>query len=250
MPTRRRAASKPVLPSANELLLRLSKRLDRSLDKAIVWAQGHERALTPSDEFGSAYWTNALLNSVLKEGAKRDFEVWPGCKYLAIDTLGVARNRNNARKKGSSDRGEWMLDACWTSYPPLGAWIKNLLAAEQDGGGGIALACESEWGSRAGGEIHLRMVLHDFAKLVAVQAPMKLMFFGYFEDDEVASFERIKSLCRKVAAKDRYKCTYLLMGWPYFSPWRLRKSFKKDVFTPAQARSRKEAGQAPRPSLR
>ena len=67
----------------------------------------------------------------------------------------------------------------------------------------------------------MSLVLDDFAKLVDVRAPLKLMFFGFqpATPGGLAGFDDIVSLCAALAEDVEPTEHYLLFGWPYFATW-------------------------------
>jgi len=173
---------------------------------------------------GSAEWTNALLNIVLRIGADFGFEVYPRRKYFARQIRGTNSDYDRPLKR-EDDRGEWLVDATWTRYPGSVTWVERLRSGALSNGRGLVLACESEWASGQFGvqdpTTHVSLVLDDFAKLVDVRAPLKLMFFGFQPGTPggIAGFDDIVSLCRAIAAPVEPTEHYLLFGWPYFAVW-------------------------------
>jgi hypothetical protein len=182
---------------------------------------------------GSAEWTNILLNILLEMGAACGFEVYPRRKYFVRrgqtksgDTVrrGYAKNCDYDRPPQPDDRGEWLLDACWTRYPAQQAWVERLRREPGVQHSGILLACESEWASSQFGQLdpdaHVSAVLDDFAKLVDIRASLKVLFFSFQPKAEgVANFDDIVSLCRVVASPVAATEHYLLFGWPYTATW-------------------------------
>ena len=177
---------------------------------------------------GSAEWTNALLNIVLQIGADLGFHVYPRRKYFARMSKGTNCDFDRPQRR-RDDCGEWLVDASWTRYPSPDSWVQSLRKEPQTVSRGLVLACESEWGegpfgARATPETHVSSVLDDFAKLVDLRAPLKVMFFGFLTDTQngIAGFKDIATLCGKVAAPVEPTERYLLFGWPYYAAWNER----------------------------
>jgi hypothetical protein len=165
-----------------------------------------------------------LLNIMLRIGAECGFEVYPRRKYFARQSRGTNSDYDKPLKR-DDDRGEWLVDAAWTRYPAPDAWVERLRSGAPSGGRGFVLACESEWASGQFGvqdpTTHVSWVLDDFAKLVDVRAPLKVMFFSFQPRTlgGIAGFDDIVSLCETVAAPVEPTEHYLLFGWPYLASW-------------------------------
>ena len=214
--------SRDSVPSADEVKERIFQELSsfEQLEAALtVRSDSKESVVKPG---GSAEWTNALLNIVLRIGADCGFEVYPRRKYFARHSRGTNSDYDKPLKR-DDDRGEWLVDAAWTRYPAPNAWVERLRSGMRSDGRGLVLACESEWASGQFGVqdpiTHVSLVLDDFAKLVDVRAPLKLMFFGFQPGmpGGIAGFDDIVSLCGTVAAPVDPTEHYLLFGWPYFA---------------------------------
>lgn len=211
------------VPSADDVKERILRELrsHEELEAALTFRSDSKESVV--NPVGSAEWTNALLNMVLRIGADYGFEVYPRRKYFTRRKGG--RNSDYDKPPARDDRGEWLIDAAWTRYQAPEAWVDGLRLGARSDGRGLVLACESEWASGRYGEqsprTHVSWVLDDFAKLVDVRAPLKLMFFGFQPDKPggIAGFDDIVSLCRTVAAPVEPMEHYLLFGWPFSATW-------------------------------
>lgn len=203
-----------------------------SLNSALVYRS--DAAGCSFKEAGSAEWTNALQNILLEMGNESGFHVYPRRRYFARSSRGTncTFDRPEARK---DDRGEWLVDACWTRYPDSKDWVRALRSGSAPKEGGLALACESEWASgRFGiqdGETHVSLVLDDFAKLVDLRASLKILIFAFQPDlaDDIAGFGDIVALCRRIAEPVNQGEEYLLMGWPSSATWAERLTELRSV---------------------
>ncbi len=207
------------LPTAEELRDQLLTEIRRKEDlaAAIQWKPGETGRVEPD---GGGEWTNALLNIVLDEGRRRKYLVYPaGCYFYVRNDRG-----GNAKYGGrEDDDGEWMVDACWTTYPPgpYRNWIEGL-RENRVGRCGMVLACESEWAIGQHGSLpadhHVNAVMEDFAKLTELRAPLKLMIFA-FQVKREPTFETFVELFTKATAPVADGEAYLYMGWPSDATW-------------------------------
>lgn len=212
----------PALEVQECLLRELATR--ESLKDALTYRSDAKVGVVKSA--GSAEWTNVLLNIVLRLGADYGFEVYPRRKYFARGRTG--KNCDFDRPPCVDDRGEWLFDASWTRYPDTLPWVEQLRANREASPRSLVLACESEWASGRFGlqepAAHVAAVLDDFAKLVDVRAPLKVMFFGFQPQtrDGLAGFDDVVALCRQIAEPIECGEAYILFGWPYSATWDAR----------------------------
>jgi hypothetical protein len=213
---------KPLALTTHELLRLFSAELENRGDLASAIRWGADAPTSGVNTRGSAEWTNALLNLLLDLGRERCKTVWPNKYYLFCEGKGRRRNRKYLR---GDDRGEFLVDAAWTTYASDADWFHAATIA--DAPPRLLLACESEWASRSRTGAHfLRELMDDFAKLAVLDAPLKVFIFSYHEPYEV-TFDRVVELCRKLAPRHA-GTEYLLLGWPWTAEWGGRMSFRAE----------------------
>jgi len=219
----------PVLPTALELesAFRSALKAMSELNAALTFrSDATASVVMPA---GSAEWTNALLNCLLRMGTQRGFNVYPRRLYFARESR--ASNSNyDWPVSAPDDQGEYMLDACWTRYPQLVDWVQALQRGERGNEGRIALACECEWAS------DVVAVLDDFAKLTELRAPLKILVFSFRRDQPTCDFASIVDLCRRAAEPIEAAENYLLWGWPFEATWPDRLSTLKTEILSRPAR--------------
>lgn len=179
---------------------------------------------------GNAEWTNVLLNTVLELGVEHGFTPYPRRLYFRRPRRGVVTNSKYDVPPRSGDRGEYLFDASWTTYPRTDReWLAEIARGPAPGAR-LRLICESEWVSSVRGptavDDHRLRVLYDFAKLVDVSAPVRVLLFTFMERGD-ASFEALAALCAKAAGArehDDPSAGYALLGWPRSAWWEDRVS--------------------------
>lgn len=208
-------------PSSAEILERFTKSLNEKglLEASVEWKARTNRRRKVS-QVGSAEWTNVLMNVLQELGFAYGYKVWPRRYYLSAATGPFRNCRLDGR---ADDRGEWMLDACWTQYAMLKEWAQAVrdTPSGESPPAGIYLACESEWGAGKARVARVDAILDDFAKLVEVRAKVKVLFFGFDEDGEKSksTFGDITTFCDRIASTDTTGANYLLIGWPNSAKW-------------------------------
>jgi len=86
----------------------------------------------------------------------------------------------------------------------------------------LLLVAESEWGDSRGRRKNGLAVMEDFAKLLAAQAPVKVMIFGYFPTGASSSFKELSGLMVDLIRASRDSAEYVLFGvaWGKNCKWR------------------------------
>lgn len=216
------------LPSAEVLEQQLLSRLRKvvTIGSGIVWHDKPAHART-SDR-GCAEWTNVLLNTLLALAPSYGFVPWPEKLYLAIGKNGALHNR---KYKEPTSRGEYMVDAAWTTYlANRETWLGSLRSGHAPHR--IELACESEWvsGYQSADDFLLNL-LDDFAKLTDLKAPLKLFIFSYLNGPD-ANFEAVCQLCNRQATPIAPGEQYLLLGWPWDACWAQVADVRSKILSP------------------
>jgi hypothetical protein len=198
-----------VITSHNDISCAVRRRNDRPVDRI---------------EDDNAAWSNVLLNAILDLGHERGFNVFP--RRLYFGRAQYAGNSKYDQPRRSDDRGEYLFDACWTTYPTTATeWLARLRHGPIPEPR-IALACESEWVATVRGSVssteHVAAVLDDFAKLTDVGAPLKVLLYAFGTEDGATS-EEIVTLCASAAGAIQVErpppAGYALLGWPLGAGW-------------------------------
>ena len=194
-----------------------------------VTRRGDRRADVPRDT--SSVWTNVLLNVVLSMGTEDGWTTYPARRYWSQGKDNGRNSSYDGPRPQPDDRGEYLFDACWTTYPRVASgWTRAL----ENGPGlpqpRLVLSCECEWAERPGpdrsGETRAGRILDDFAKLVDAPARHRLMMFSYWDD---LRFDRIVGLCSRLATPFGADDAYALIGWHASTPWEDRASARVQI---------------------
>jgi hypothetical protein len=182
---------------------------------------------------GTTEWTNAVLNLVLEVGRAHGYSVWPTRLYFSRP-----RGRAvNAKYYQPEDRGEYLVDACWTQYPDEDLWLERLQSGNKVATPRMALACECEWCTGRWGQHeeprqHALNMLRDFSKLTDLAAPLKLFIFGFQQGVPTADFDDLVKLCKRAASPISEAESYLLLSWPGDAKWSERTSrMRSEILT-------------------
>lgn len=203
-----------------------SSRLD-DLASAVT-ARSDRRTDVPRDT--SSAWTNVLLNTLLSMGAEEGWTTYPARRYWSQGKKG-GTNSSYDRPERADDRGEYIFDACWTTYPrTTTGWIGALAGAPGIARPRLELSCECEWAERVGddptAESRAGRILDDFAKLIDAPARHRIMMFAYWDD---LPFVRVVELCSRLAHPLAPGESFAMIGWHAATEWRDRGSAQVEV---------------------
>lgn len=193
-----------------------------------VTARSDRLADVPRDT--SSAWTNVLLNTLLSMGADEGWTTYPARRYWSQGKKG-GMNTSYDRPARTDDRGEYLFDACWTTYPRTTAgWIGALGNASGIARPRLELSCECEWAERVGddpdAERRAGRILDDFAKLIDAPAQHRLMMFAYWDD---LPFVRVVDLCSRLARPLAPGESFALTGWHAATEWEDRGSAQVEI---------------------
>jgi len=213
------------LPTMTEFRTEFLSRLGSSAldDLSRVVRRRSDHADEPvADENGA--WTNVLINLVLGLGAGRGFIVYPRRLYFGRGRgKGFGFNSKHDRRRAADDRGEHLVDGCWTTYRSTDDGWLSLLERGSPASPRIVLACECKWTSTVRGPVsptcRLASILTDFAKLTDITAARKVMMFAF---DEQLPFEEVATHCARQADPLGPNEDYLLLAWPLTARWSAR----------------------------
>lgn len=128
--------------------------------------------------------------------------------------------------------GEYMLDLCWTTYPPRTRKVEDYYPgiigkAEFPA---IMLALESEFGKFRHRDFNRYLVLNDYCKIRDIKSPMKVMIFGYNNQGGISDFDDLVNDMKYLMQHPRYaQCCdhYLLYGisWENEPDWDHQRRF-------------------------
>ncbi len=157
-------------------------------ERAVVTAlRGINGADVPCD-FGE--WTNAVLGALANAGNEQGF--WTAAA---------------GGEAVEADAGEWLWDCSWREYQDEESWVMR----------SVPMVAECEW------TLGWNALQHDFEKLLAANAPLRVFVFSGERPEEEEIPERSREvagrLCDRIGAMTitaPYEVRYVLAAWEVF----------------------------------